>query len=57
MAPVIRLALSNLFGDEEAEAIDIIANDVKTEANGSWQIQFRHPTRFKLHSQAREHLN
>ncbi|KAF8655363.1 hypothetical protein AX16_003098 [Volvariella volvacea WC 439] len=44
MAPLIRAVLSNLLGEEAANEIDIIANDVNVEADGKWAIQFRHPS-------------
>ncbi|KAF9479759.1 hypothetical protein BDN70DRAFT_878397 [Pholiota conissans] len=44
MAPLIRAVLSNLIGEEEAHEIEIIANDVKIESDGRWEIQFRHPS-------------
>lgn len=48
MAPLIRAILSNLLGEEDAQAIDIISNEVKIESNGKWSIQYRHPTRFVI---------
>lgn len=45
MAPLIRAVLSNLIGEEEAQHIEIISNDVKINEDGSWKIQYRHPTR------------
>lgn len=45
MAPLIRAVLSNLIGQEGADEIEIIANDVKVFPDGKWEIQFRHPTR------------
>ncbi|PFH45295.1 hypothetical protein AMATHDRAFT_161051 [Amanita thiersii Skay4041] len=45
MAPMIRAVLSSLLGTEEANAIDIIANDVVIDAStGLWRIQYRHPS-------------
>ena len=45
MAPLIRVVLSNLVGDEAANEIEIIANDVTVFPDGKWEIKFRHPTR------------
>ncbi|CAK5268906.1 unnamed protein product [Mycena citricolor] len=44
MAPSIRAVLSNLLGDEVAERIDIIANDVEIQPDGKWTIKYRHPS-------------
>jgi len=44
MAPLIRVVLSNLVGDEAANEIEIIANDVTVFPDGTWDIKFRHPT-------------
>ena len=44
MMPLIRAVLSNLLG-EQANEIEIIANDAIVESNGSWEIKYRHPTR------------
>lgn len=46
MEPLIRAVLSNLIGEEDSKTIEIIANDVKIESDLSWNIQFRHPTRY-----------
>ncbi|KAF5378868.1 hypothetical protein D9615_006925 [Tricholomella constricta] len=45
MAPLIRAVLSNLVGEEAANEINIIANDVTVHPDGKWEIQFRHPSR------------
>jgi len=45
MAPLIRAVLSNLVGEEDANEIEIIANDVIVHPDGKWEIQFRHPSR------------
>lgn len=45
MAPLIRAVLSKLIGDEEAKEIEIIANDATVRDDGTWEIQFRHPSR------------
>ena len=44
MAPLIRAVLSNLVGEEAANEIDIIANDVNISPDGKWEIQYRHPS-------------
>jgi len=44
MVPLIRAVLSN-FLEEQANEIEIIANDVTIESNGNWEIKYRHPTR------------
>ncbi|KIJ38472.1 hypothetical protein M422DRAFT_33255 [Sphaerobolus stellatus SS14] len=44
MAPLIRAVLSNLVGEEDADKVEIISNDVKVNEDGRWKIQFRHPT-------------
>ncbi|TFK73412.1 hypothetical protein BDN72DRAFT_886870 [Pluteus cervinus] len=44
MAPLIRAILANLIGEESANEIEIIANDVAINDNGTWAIQYRHPS-------------
>jgi 2,3-diketo-5-methylthio-1-phosphopentane phosphatase len=44
MAPLIRAVLSALVGDESAQEIEIIANDAIVHPDGSWEIQYRHPS-------------
>ncbi|KAF8730661.1 hypothetical protein AX14_005305 [Amanita brunnescens Koide BX004] len=44
MAPIIRAVLSNLVGDEDANEIEIIANDADVRPDGSWEIKYRHPS-------------
>ncbi|KAF7764060.1 hypothetical protein Agabi119p4_8597 [Agaricus bisporus var. burnettii] len=44
MAPLIRAVLSNLLGEEAANDIEIISNDVTVQPDGKWEIKFRHPT-------------
>lgn len=44
MAPLIRAVLSKLIGDEEAKEIEIIANDTIIHEDGTWEIQYRHPS-------------
>jgi hypothetical protein len=46
MAPLIRAVLSSLIGQEAAEEIEIIANDVVVHPSGKWDIQYRHPSRY-----------
>ena len=45
MEPSIRAVLSNLIGDADAGAIDVVSNDVDVRPDGSWSIKYRHPTR------------
>jgi len=45
MAPIIRAILSNLVGEEVADEIQIIANDVVVFPDGKWEIRYRHPSR------------
>jgi hypothetical protein len=40
MAPLIRVVLSNLVGEQAANEIDVIVFP-----DGKWEIKFRHPTR------------
>jgi len=44
MTPLIRAVLSNLVGEEDANEIEIISNDVTIQPNGRWDIKYRHPT-------------
>ncbi|KAG6865495.1 hypothetical protein C0991_002093 [Blastosporella zonata] len=44
MAPLIRAVLSNLVGEESANEIEIIANDVDIHPDGKWEIKYRHPS-------------
>jgi len=44
MTPTIRAVLTNLVGDESANEIEIISNDVDIKPDGTWEIKFRHPT-------------
>jgi len=47
MAPIIRSIVSTLIGEEEADTLIIIANDVDLQggsgAAGTWGVKFRHP--------------
>ena len=45
MAPFIRAVLSKHIGDEEANEIEIISNDVEILPDGKWRIKYRHPSR------------
>lgn len=47
MAPLIRAVLSKLIGDEEAQNIEIIANDAQGEG-ADWQIKYRHEERYAV---------
>jgi hypothetical protein len=47
MEPLIRAILSNLVGDE-ANDIEIISNSVDVHEDGSWNIKFRHPSRYSV---------
>ncbi|KAJ7053305.1 HAD-like domain-containing protein [Mycena amicta] len=53
MAPIIRAVLGNLVGDEVADTIDIIANDVDVNEDGTWAIKFRHPSSGYGHDKSR----
>ncbi|KAJ3901105.1 HAD-like domain-containing protein [Lentinula edodes] len=44
MTPTIRAVLTNLVGEESANEIEIISNDVELRPDGTWGIKFRHPT-------------
>jgi len=48
MEPLIRAILENLIGEKDANEIEIIANDVKVFEDGTWDIQYRHPSRYVL---------
>ncbi|MBW0478494.1 hypothetical protein O181_018209 [Austropuccinia psidii MF-1] len=46
MTPIIRAIFENLVGKEDADLIEIIANDLDTSKGsgpGQWTIKFRHP--------------
>lgn len=46
MVPIIRAILENLIGKEEADRIEIVANEVDTSKGsgpGQWTIKYRHP--------------
>lgn len=43
MVPIIRAIMENLVGTEDANAIEIIANEVEYLENGQWNVKFRHP--------------
>ncbi|KAF9058370.1 HAD-like domain-containing protein [Rhodocollybia butyracea] len=44
MTPTIRAVLTNLVGEDSANEIEIISNDVDINPDGTWEIKFRHPT-------------
>ncbi|KAF9066665.1 HAD-like domain-containing protein [Rhodocollybia butyracea] len=44
MTPTIRAVLTNLVGEDSANEIEIISNDVDLNPDGTWEIKFRHPT-------------
>jgi 2-hydroxy-3-keto-5-methylthiopentenyl-1-phosphate phosphatase len=46
MAPLIRAVLSKHIGEEEANEIEIISNDVDILPDGKWRIKYRHPSRY-----------
>ncbi|KAK9472352.1 HAD-like domain-containing protein [Dipodascopsis tothii] len=46
MRPVIHALLTKLVGAEAADDIEIVANDVKINADGSWDIVFRDESDF-----------
>ncbi|KAJ2922289.1 hypothetical protein H1R20_g14793, partial [Candolleomyces eurysporus] len=48
MAPLIRAILSALIGEQDANEIEIIANDVTLFDDGKWDIKYRHPSRYVL---------
>ena len=47
MTPIIRAIFSNLIGEEEANNIDVISNEVnftdKEKKGDTWEIVYRHP--------------
>ena len=46
MVPIIRAILENLIGKEEADRMEIVANEVDTSKGsgpGEWTIKYRHP--------------
>ncbi|KAF7289848.1 hypothetical protein MIND_01359200 [Mycena indigotica] len=53
MAPIIRAVLRNIVGDDVADTIDIIANDVEVKEDGTWAIKFRHPSSGYGHDKSR----
>ncbi|KZT69988.1 hypothetical protein DAEQUDRAFT_725974 [Daedalea quercina L-15889] len=44
MTPLIRAVLSNLIGEEDANKIEIVSNEVIIHPDGKWEIQYRHPS-------------
>ncbi|KAJ7452268.1 HAD-like domain-containing protein [Mycena latifolia] len=53
MAPSIRAVLGELVGEDVADTIDIIANDVEVAPSGEWAIKFRHPSSGYGHDKSR----
>lgn len=53
MEPLIRAVISNLIGDD-ANEIEIISNTANVHPDGSWNIQYRHPSRYGPISLAKE---
>lgn len=49
MTPIIRSIFANLIGDEKANKVDVISNDVKfidPEGKGdTWELVYRHPNK------------
>ena len=45
MEPLIRAVLTNAVGEEDSKRIDIIANTSVVNADGTWDISYRHPSR------------
>lgn len=60
MVPVIRAIFSNLIGEEEANKIDIIANEVEftdPEKKGdTWKLVYRHPDNHFGHDKSKSIL-
>ncbi|KAL4399310.1 phosphatase [Malassezia pachydermatis] len=56
MTPIIRAIFSNLLGQEEADKLDIISNDVEftdAEKKGdTWEIVYRHPDNYYGHDKS-----
>lgn len=60
MIPIIRSIFSNLIGEEEANKIDVIANDVEftdPEKEGkTWKLVYRHPDNHYGHDKSKSIL-
>lgn len=60
MVPIIRSIFSNLIGEEEANKIDIIANEVEftdPEKKGdTWKLVYRHPDNHYGHDKSKSIL-
>ena len=48
MEPLIRAILSKLLGDD-ANDIEIISNSVDIHKDGTWNLKYRHPSRYLTH--------
>ena len=46
MHQIIRELLVILLGEEHMDKIDIVANDIKVDADGDWQVVYRHESGF-----------
>lgn len=53
MKPIIKALLEKLVGKDAVEKIEIISNDVRVEADGSWDIIYKHPDSSFGHDKAR----
>ncbi|GAA99482.1 uncharacterized protein L969DRAFT_93942 [Mixia osmundae IAM 14324] len=53
MVPIIRSILSNLIGQERADKLEIVANDVTIHSDKSWEIKYRHPDSHYGHDKSR----
>jgi len=45
MGPFIQAVLSTAVGEESAKEFEIVSSDMKVQPDGTWKIQYRHPTR------------
>lgn len=49
MTPIIRSIFANLIGEEDANSIDVISNEVKftdkEQVGNTWELVYRHPDR------------
>ncbi|EDO15577.1 hypothetical protein Kpol_487p10 [Vanderwaltozyma polyspora DSM 70294] len=46
MRPIIKDLLTKLLGEEHIDKLDIVANDVKIDADGEWHVVFRDESGF-----------
>ncbi|KIJ56217.1 hypothetical protein M422DRAFT_23550 [Sphaerobolus stellatus SS14] len=44
MGPFIYAVLENSVGEDNAKQFEIISSDMKVHPNGTWEIQYRHPS-------------